>query len=162
MIHPSAWKRFSRTLSQLIKCLPTKGGFTRAYLYAPPQHVVPSHAASRTSEGILWPLEGRFMHDHESEVPRILLLGTWVNSDGHRAHCVISSGCSRSRPARGSDRGCRQRAAQGHCVSVLVAMLLVSPSLLGGAAFAVSLGVALAGSDQLREVRLVLLRRRSE
>src|SRR5215216_4128096 len=79
MIHPSAWKRFSRTLSQLIKCLATKGGFTRAYLYAPPQHVVPSHAASRTSEGILWPLEGRFMHDHESEVPRIPLPRTWVN-----------------------------------------------------------------------------------
>src|SRR5215217_3802246 len=73
MIHPSAWKRFSGTLSQLIKCLPTKGGFTRAYLYAPPQHVVPSHAASRTSEGILWPLEGRFMHDHESELRRIPL-----------------------------------------------------------------------------------------
>src|SRR5215211_727365 len=79
MIHPSAWKRFSRTLSQLIKCLATKGGFTRAYLYAPPQHVVPSHAAWRTSEGILWPLEGRFMHDHESELRRIPLLGTSVN-----------------------------------------------------------------------------------
>src|SRR5215204_1569643 len=79
MIHPSAWKRFSGTLSQLIKCLPTKGGFTRAYLYAPPQHVVPSHAAWRTSEGILWPLEGRFMHDHESELRRIPLPRTWVN-----------------------------------------------------------------------------------
>src|SRR5215204_3950435 len=88
-------------------------------------------------------------------------LGTWVNSDGHRAHCVISSGCSRSRPARGSDRGCRQRAAQATaspsswpCSSCL--------HLLGGAALAVSLGVALAPSDQLRALRLVLLRDRSE
>ncbi len=82
-------------------------------------------------------------------VPRITLLGTWVNSDGHRAHCVILSGCSRARPARGSDRGCRQRPAQATacpsswpCSSCL--------HLLGGAAFAVSVGVALARSDQLR------------
>src|SRR5215212_590359 len=46
------------------------------------------------------------------KLPRTYLLGTWVNSDGHRAHCVIFSGCSRARRARGSDRGCRQRAAQ--------------------------------------------------
>jgi len=47
-----------------------------------------------------------------------------------------------ARPARGSDRGCRQTCSAGDCVSVLVAMLIVSPSLLGGDAFAPSLGLA--------------------
>src|SRR5215208_978061 len=89
------------------------------------------------------------------KLPRTYLLGTWVNSDGHRAHCVIFSGCSRARRARESDRGCRQRAAQASacpsswpCSSCL--------HLLDGAAFAVSVGVALARSDQLRALRLVL------
>src|SRR5215218_8985995 len=66
-----------------------------------------------------------------------------------------------ARPAHGSDPGCRQRAARATarpsswpCSSCL--------HLLGGAAFAVCVGVALARSDQLRALRLVLLRDRSD
>ena len=48
-------------------------------LYAPPQHVVPSHAAWEASEGILSPLGGRSMQHPANELRRILLPRTPVN-----------------------------------------------------------------------------------
>src|SRR5215211_5878436 len=57
-----------------------RGLFTSSDLYAPPQHVVPSHAAGVASEGILWPLGGRFMQDPASELRRIPLPRSRVNS----------------------------------------------------------------------------------
>src|SRR5215204_1002607 len=61
-----------------------------------------------------------------------------------------------ARPARGSDRGRRQRAAQATaCPSSWPCSSCLHP-LDGAAAFAVSVGVALARSDQLRALRLVL------
>src|SRR5215208_5482178 len=56
-----------------------RGLFTSSDLYAPPQHVVPSHAAGVASEGILSPLGGRFMQDPASELRRIPLPRTPVN-----------------------------------------------------------------------------------
>src|SRR5215216_649011 len=91
--------------------------------------VIPTSPSGRSSAG------------SGGDLPRMRLLGTWVNSDGHRAHCVILSGCSRARPARGSDRGRRQRAAQATaCPSSWPCSSFLH--LLRGAAFAVSVGVA--------------------
>src|SRR5215218_259375 len=52
--------------------------FTSSHLYAPPQHVVPSHAAGVASEGILPPLGGRSMHYSANELRRIPLVGNWA------------------------------------------------------------------------------------
>jgi hypothetical protein len=58
--------------------------FTSWDLYAPPQHVVPSHAAWVASEAILASLGGRSMHDPASELRRIPLLRLYEkwSSDG--------------------------------------------------------------------------------
>jgi hypothetical protein len=37
------------------------------------------HAARRASEGLISPLRGPYMQDLGYELPRILILGTWVN-----------------------------------------------------------------------------------
>src|SRR5215211_6156500 len=50
-----------------------RGLFTSSHLYAPPQHVVLSHAAGVASEGILPPLGGRSMHYSANELRRIPL-----------------------------------------------------------------------------------------
>jgi hypothetical protein len=76
LIHLSAWKFFLGSLD-------TSWGqslFTSSDLHAAPQHVVSSHAAWLASKGILSPLRGRCMHDRASELRRIPLLGTSVNS----------------------------------------------------------------------------------
>src|SRR5215213_5172337 len=62
-----------------------RGLFTSSHLYAPPQHVVPSHAAGVASEGILPPLGGRSMHYSANELRRIPLPRTWVNSASPRS-----------------------------------------------------------------------------
>src|SRR5215204_5547890 len=101
-----------------------------------------------------------FIQDPASELPRIYLLGTWVNSDGHRAHCVILSGCSRA-PRTRIRSWLSATCSAGDCMSVLVAMLIVSPSVRRGRLRGLRRR-RLARSDQLRAVRLVLLRGRGD
>ena len=87
-------------------------------------------------------------HFHGFGVARQGPWNTWVNSDGHRAPCTrirswLSATCRAQATASPSSWPCSS------CLH-----------LLGGAAFAVCVGVALARSDQLRALRLVLLRGR--
>jgi hypothetical protein len=79
-------REFSRTIVRwdMVTCY-DRGLFTSSDLYAPPQHVVPSHAAGVASEGILSPLGGRFMQDPASELRRIPLPRNRVNRGVVRA-----------------------------------------------------------------------------